>query len=181
MGKLSDLIIGWLQTVRQLLGKGAFETTIQLDLDGARHPLNDDEPLAEACRRVLVADYDRFGTSPARSASMLLFPWDKSQQRSDGSLCPHESTVEAYTDLLVRRRLAVTSKGWVGKTHEEAEVGDHVAVSIGASVPFILRKPQEDMARRHDNEYILIGDAYVHGLVHGKGLDLAEVGEIVLR
>lgn len=64
---------------------------------------------------------------------------------------------------------------------KEAKVGDHVAVLVGSRVPFILRKAQEGMAGGRDNEYTLIGDAYIHGLMHGRGLDLAEMGEIILQ
>ena len=50
--------------------------------------------------------------------------------------------------------------GWVPKT---AEIGDQIAIFLGATVPILLR-PRE-------NGYIVLGEAYVHELMDGQALE----------
>jgi hypothetical protein len=44
-----------------------------------------------------------------------------------------------------------------------SEVGDHVVLVYGMHVPCVMRKSEE--------EWRLVGAAYVHGIMDGEGLD----------
>jgi hypothetical protein len=59
------------------------------------------------------------------------------------------------------KTLFVTSSGHLGNGTESLEVGDEVWVLAGAPVPFLLRPV------RHGG-YRLVGEAYVHGIMHGE-------------
>ncbi|TKA64802.1 hypothetical protein B0A55_10109 [Friedmanniomyces simplex] len=76
------------------------------------------------------------------------------------------------------RTLFVTASGSIGLAPPSSKDGDQVWFVSGAKVPFILR-PVED--GRH---YRLIGEAYVHGYMHGEVLEeMQDRGfqEIMLR
>ncbi|KAK5126138.1 hypothetical protein LTR85_011493 [Meristemomyces frigidus] len=59
------------------------------------------------------------------------------------------------------RVLASTSNGLLGWIPETATVGDVICVFEGAPFPFLLSKKSGD-------RYTLVGDAYVHGIMHGE-------------
>lgn len=53
-----------------------------------------------------------------------------------------------------------SSKGYYGLARSQVLPGDQICILFGADVPFIIRPL--------GNEYLLIGEAYVHGLMHGE-------------
>lgn len=83
--------------------------------------------------------------------------------------------------LLTRRQLFNTAHGRFGFTTRGVQPGDIVCVFHGASTPHVLRRA----GQRESQVYQVIGDAYIHGLMHGK-IDLeaddieAEEQDIVL-
>ncbi|KAF4338933.1 heterokaryon incompatibility [Fusarium beomiforme] len=69
-----------------------------------------------------------------------------------------------YTGALMRlhtRRAFLTSTGFVGVGPLDMQAGDEVCVLLGGKIPYLLR-PQDD------ETYSLIGEAYVHGIMHGE-------------
>jgi hypothetical protein len=72
-------------------------------------------------------------------------------------------TILGASALMNRRRLIVTENGRAGLGFWNAEVGDVVAVLLGCRFPVILRPV--------DGHYVLIGEAYVDGLMGGEALD----------
>ncbi|KAH6853216.1 heterokaryon incompatibility protein-domain-containing protein [Chaetomium sp. MPI-CAGE-AT-0009] len=60
------------------------------------------------------------------------------------------------------RRPFITTGGWIGFGPPGMEVGDVVVVFAGADVPFIIRPVGEG------DEFVLVGEAYVHGLMFGE-------------
>lgn len=63
----------------------------------------------------------------------------------------------------IDKTLFVTNQGCLGTSLRSAKEEDEVWVLAGSSVPFLLR-------RNLDGCYRLVGEAYVHGIMHGKGL-----------
>jgi hypothetical protein len=59
----------------------------------------------------------------------------------------------------------ISEKGYVGLAPEDSKPGDVICVIIGAIVPYVLRKLPEE-------EFQLIGEAYVHGIMDGEAMDL---------
>ncbi|KAK8850936.1 HET-domain-containing protein [Apiospora arundinis] len=71
------------------------------------------------------------------------------------------------------RRFAKTAGGYYALCPELTEEGDLVVVFMGYQTPFILR-PTGD-------EFLLVGECYVHGIMQGQALTRLENGEAVLR
>ncbi|KAF2811546.1 uncharacterized protein BDZ99DRAFT_277151 [Mytilinidion resinicola] len=73
------------------------------------------------------------------------------------------------------RRPFITENGYVGVGPNGLKEGDEAVVVLGAAVPYVLRT--ESTGRR-----ILIGDAYIHGVMDGElleGKPTVEVFELV--
>ena len=73
---------------------------------------------------------------------------------------PHR---EYVSHLLTGRRLAFTDKGRVGIMPEATEVNDVVCIVKGGVTPFVIREEGED--------WRLVGDAYVRGIMQGEVLE----------
>ena len=71
------------------------------------------------------------------------------------------------------RRFALTEKGRMGLVPHCAEVGDQVALVLGAPVPLKLRalKDQLHLRSKVEETLQLVGDTYIHGLMEGEGMD----------
>jgi Heterokaryon incompatibility protein (HET) len=61
-------------------------------------------------------------------------------------------------------------QGYMGLVRPEAEHTDFICVLLGATVPYVLR--------RQGDYYSLIGEAYVHGLMHGYAIDLMNANKL---
>jgi hypothetical protein len=66
-------------------------------------------------------------------------------------------------------------EGWLGLAPMHAEVGDRIALLEGGDVPYILRPKLGE-----ENEWEIIGDAYVHGIMDGEGWKPDELVDIIL-
>jgi hypothetical protein len=73
---------------------------------------------------------------------------------------------EAMQAFFTYRRFIRTTEDRIGLGPESVDVGDRVCIVQGARTPFIIRK-EEGYGQ---NEYRLIGDAYIHGMMHGEAL-----------
>jgi hypothetical protein len=71
---------------------------------------------------------------------------------------------------LMRNVVFTTSTGHFGTGDDTVEPGDLVCVLFGGNTPFILREI--------DNHYILVGECYVHGMMHGEAMAMLESGEV---
>ena len=76
----------------------------------------------------------------------------------------------AAARALKQRRLFYSKKGYFGVGPAVMQPGDIVCVLFGAQVPFILR--------RKDSRYQLVGESYVHGIMHGEAIKMLEDGEL---
>ena len=62
------------------------------------------------------------------------------------------------------RRIFRTRENYLGNGPRSIRPGDQVWILAGAKIPFILR-PQEN------GKYVLVGDSYVHGIMHGEAFE----------
>ena len=69
---------------------------------------------------------------------------------------------------LVGRCLCRTAKGYLGLVPRTVKEGDHIAVFKGGPVPFVVRR--SDQFRKGEVRYTLVGDGYLHGVMHGEAL-----------
>lgn len=85
----------------------------------------------------------------------------------------HAFFKEDEKDILsyhVDRALFITEKGSIGLGPDRCKAGDVVAVLAGADVPFVL----ESRAVSKRDAFYLIGEAYVHGAMHGEAVRSVE-------
>lgn len=72
-----------------------------------------------------------------------------------------------FNDKVVRmsygRSMLMSKAGYIGLGPSDAQVGDSLAFLGGGSVPYVLRREGE--------VYKLVGDCYVHGVMHGEIFD----------
>ena len=64
------------------------------------------------------------------------------------------------------RRLMITKMRYIGLASGHTKVGNFVCVLRGCSISIILR--------RVNNHFVFVGDSYVHGLMYGETMDMAE-------
>jgi hypothetical protein len=86
------------------------------------------------------------------------------------------SYIAALRGTVAGWRFIITEKGYVGVVPNLTQVGDVVAILKGGSVPFILRESVE-----RPGAFRLVGDGYIHGLMHGEGVLLQGVVETEFR
>ena len=82
-------------------------------------------------------------------------------------------SLERYASLLwelyTARRVFLTSEKQLGLGHGSALPGDEVWILQGARTPFVLRRN----GNLGDDTFQLIGEAYVHGFMHGEAVTSA--------
>lgn len=76
--------------------------------------------------------------------------------------------------LSAERRLFCGTNGLIGLTPRWAVPGDQIFILRGGKVPVILR------GTKHDGMYQFIGEAYVHGAMHGEMFELQKCKELLI-
>jgi hypothetical protein len=75
--------------------------------------------------------------------------------------------VYPYTNSVMRlrtaRKVCITPNGYIGGVVHGSVIGGKICILFGASVPFVLRGMD-------DGGFMLVGEAYVHGLMDGEAL-----------
>lgn len=89
-----------------------------------------------------------------------LDPGSKEKEKLDRDF---DDISEAFRIAYSCRRLFRTKKNYLGIAAESLEAGDEVWVLAGAAIPLILRP-----AENGENEWKVIGEAYIHGIMNGE-------------
>ncbi|KAK3329233.1 hypothetical protein B0H66DRAFT_488127 [Apodospora peruviana] len=84
-------------------------------------------------------------------------------------------TASAFSLRLGHARFATTSRGYAGLVPPDTEPGDTVAIIHGGAVPFVIRKGRNEASSK------LVGECYVHGIMHGEAMSLADAEEQTIR
>ena len=69
-------------------------------------------------------------------------------------------------DAIADRAFIATAQGRIGYTRPSVQPGDSVCVSQNSIVPFIVRN------RPEGGPDMLIGEAYVSGIMHGEAMEM---------
>ena len=82
----------------------------------------------------------------------------------------------------VRRRMVITSEGYVGMVLETVHKNDLIVALLGCTMPMALR-PIPTL--NHDGEvskrFEVVGECYIHGLMEGQAMEWLEKGEVDLQ
>jgi len=146
-----------------------FESWLQLARQAAccrSRDIADEEVMSSFCR-TLVADQDDRGE---RAAADFWKPYcsNETLQTLPSRLAQvYAEEASGFSPRVFRvcsgRAMLQTSKGHIGLAGEACRAGDVVSILFGAGVPFILR--------RAGQEFVLIGEAYVHGIMDGEAME----------
>jgi WD repeat-containing protein 55 len=72
----------------------------------------------------------------------------------------------AFETAVTGRRFGITSKRYMGLFPRGTKLGDQVCVFLGSQVPFVVRR--QEMG----DSYQLVGECYIHGIMHGEIKDM---------
>jgi hypothetical protein len=93
----------------------------------------------------------------------------------------------AFKVVSMNRKFAVTDKGYIGWAPSDTRKGDVVALFPGGNVPYVLRPvSQPDSAQSstssntRNHRYEFLGDAYIHGIMHGEAWNETDLEEVIL-
>ncbi|KAK3389708.1 heterokaryon incompatibility protein-domain-containing protein [Podospora didyma] len=81
-----------------------------------------------------------------------------------------ETFVRATAEVMSERKLFVTKKGYIGAGPLSSRVGGGVYLLAGGHVPFVLRNESDTNLLAGVPRMSLVGDCYVHGIMHGEAL-----------
>lgn len=73
-----------------------------------------------------------------------------------------------------QRTMIMTGKRYIGLVPASSRVGDRIAILKGGAVPFVLRQAA-------DGCWALVGECYVHGIMHGEVFDEGQCAPMILR
>lgn len=137
-------------------------------------PSREREKWSEATWRIPCADQEAKSSGRVRASSMihsayleLKLPDAKFKQ---GSVA--RRYYQTVLNSLYERRPVISTEGFVGLAPAHSQPGDWICIILGANFPFLLR-------RRSIGAYELIGEAYVHGIMDGEGMQLGRDAESI--
>lgn len=121
--------------------------------------------------------------STPTSDAEVTHPWttDKNKGLNDPALWYSTwlAFFEAFHEAAPGRRLFVTRRGYLGMAPVDAQPGDEVLLVRGAWAPYVFRKldlSSVDGCEEGDEVRMLIGEAYVHGVMGSLGSDEEVLG-----
>lgn len=108
---------------------------------------------------------------------------DLSAALSDGEV--FRAIWELLAETLQGRRPFITREGYLGLAPETAQPGDQLGILFGGRHPFVLRpvrtESNDKIAEHENEEFTLIGPAWVHGIMHGEAMEALEEGKFKRR
>ncbi|TGO16829.1 hypothetical protein BTUL_0023g00020 [Botrytis tulipae] len=137
-----------------------------------------EHPAPQHCEE-LVAHYQELVRNGVRNGSQATYSMQRlsvteKQPRKYGKedFSCLEEEIEAANDV---RTLFRTRKGYLGIGAQSLRPSDEVWVLAGALVPFILRRGEDEF-------YELVGEVYLHGVMHGEALEWGhEIRNVLLK
>ena len=100
--------------------------------------------------------------------------WRSSLLIKNESLRDVYRSCEVYEQKIkLQRKVLPTGRNYVGLGPLRMQEGDTICLIYGAKVPFLVRK-------RLEGGYILVGEDYINGLMHGEGMSIGVEEDLIL-
>ena len=166
VGIITDLGSVWTPEIRPTWSwKGATRLIYEVEaFCGQSTLLNSPEQALDASMRIPCADQQYYGSTRRRAPSSIRSQYDKIRLM-EGFGFDHDAFLYRHAMTFQRdRRPFLSNGGHVGLAPARAESGDCICIILGSPVPYILRASTE-------GKFVLIGEAYVHGIMDGEWLD----------
>lgn len=132
--------------------------------------------------RTILADFMPVGISAGSSwrrtadiTSPMLSEWffDAKARLEEGHEPVLSASIHAFWIAAHGRCFFRTEKGHFGLCFPHTKPGDEVWVLAGGRVPFVLRRPEDDLIDGHEDKtrnLKMIGECYLHGFMDGEAL-----------
>lgn len=152
----------WLE---ELDGQAAEEASGEEGPVGAYHKFYAGELFNRVDRLITQGDFGEESSSRLRSwTSSTRFLFASFYDNVAGPWILEELWVYQTHYAITGRRLIQTEKGYIGLAGKSVEVGDHVVLVEGLETPLVLRRKGE--------QWKIVGDCYVHGVMNGEAFDV---------
>lgn len=137
----------------------------------------DDQPKLEAYRETLVAGWFEHQMTKSGFNSMFdnsliqLMALECRSQADVGEVWDRASPTDRrfatgfkrrMSDVLIGRSFCITERGLIGLLPNDSKPGDILAVIHGLPTPYIIRQKGEN--------FVLVGECYIHGIMYGEAL-----------
>lgn len=164
---------------------------VQAQADGESSNIAEADPeIFEALWRTMIADRANLPNKDAAAPQLgeALRNW--LDQENDDLVIPkdeifghpEDSPFQRYKSALYGvlssgQTLIMSEKGRFGLARDNALPGDCIGILFGCTVPVILRS----VPKAASEEYLLVGESYIHGLMDGEVMKMFEAGEYKLK
>jgi hypothetical protein len=102
--------------------------------------------------------------------------WDACRASDLSRFTGESYTLEVtFRVVATGRRFAMTERGYMGWCPENCAPGDLVTIFEGGPVPIVLRPAAGD------DQYVVVGDAYIHGIMDGEAFEMTADSEPVVE
>lgn len=179
-GAIVDTVFGTTPPVRWSTDDNSSHASghhIFMELDLAAHELLEQREdcqskygadTLEVYARTIIGNDERFtdAVDLYEKSKTQLRKYQGDEKRDDSHNVPEPKDEEYYRCRVVNlaeRRFGITRNGDMGLFPIPTVIGDEICIFQGGKAPFVVRK--------QGSAYILIGDAYVHGLMQGEASD----------
>lgn len=112
--------------------------------------------------------------------SKLPSMFQQSSSKYTSELPSASDMLELATRATANRQLIVSDTGHVGLGPEGVNKGDLICILFGGKLPLILRSAEKDPEKHAEYGdrllYKIVGDSYIHGLVHGEAMEYLKDG-----
>ena len=101
----------------------------------------------------------------------------------DDEIVKHQ--FRGVTACISDKRLVITKQGYIGLVPSATRPGDKICVLFGGQLPFVLRPKRlagdSDQQAGRDEEFTLVGPAYICGLENGEAIEMMREGKLESR
>lgn len=115
--------------------------------------------------------------SRAPEARLSTEPSIRPSPRSNTNKIDVKDVKQQNANAVGNRTLVRLGNGLLGLANWSTQVGDEVWALAGSRVPFTLREECSD-GPADESRYRLIGEAYVHGVMHGEVIEEDKMGDV---
>jgi hypothetical protein len=170
----SNILMRWQNLVGiQVLSENSMEETPdamrRLYFEQGFYPTG--EPRASAFLHTITMDNTTNGDSTQFFDIELGVNLEYLDERNRENAKERQSRIKArIADTCMKRRFFCTSEGFYGLTAPNIKEGDKICIFFGCKTPSVVR--------REGGSYILLGDAYVEGLMRGEAVAAWKAGKL---
>ncbi|KAM5358865.1 hypothetical protein ACJZ2D_014924 [Fusarium nematophilum] len=160
-------------------GESLENVKVMLPIGNASRPAlekPDDLRLGEEASNQQDESFEWAKTTSKFSSIQALLDFFRQPNEVRASLWKYWQTVSTFSLRLSYARFFASDRGYAGLVPSGTQKGDKIVLLHGGAVPFVVR-PLDSLK----GAYRLIGECYVHGMMHGEGLEFSNLREEMIN